>query len=565
MMPSFRILGAGLLLWLALGPATLPAQKAAPTPPARKGMVVSDHPEATRVGLEILQKGGNAIDAAIAVQFALAVVYPEAGNLGGGGFLVYRTAKGEVSTLDYREKAPAAATRDMFLDEKGEVHPDRSVLGVLAAGVPGTVDGMWQTHQRYGKLSWKALVEPAWLLAGRGFLLTEQQAQKLNAYREYFIKYNGSPVDFYRKLPFKAGDRLRQYALSLTLERIMNQGRDGFYAGETADLILAEMHRSGGLISMADLQGYKAIWREPYSFDYKGHRVHSMAPPSSGGILLHQLLHVSGQYPLKKWGAGSAETLHLMAEAERRMYADRAQHIADPDFVKVPIAQLTDPAYLKQRMQSFDPQQATPSTQVQSGLPVPEADHTTHYNVVDAEGNAVSVTTTLNGLYGCFVVVGDAGFLLNNEMDDFSAKPYSPNSFELQYGAANQVAPGKRPLSSMTPVIVEKDGQFVLAVGAAGGPTIITAVYQVILNVLEFGMPVQAAVAAPRAHHQWLPDVLRVEEGQFKPAVIKKLEKMGHVVKARQHIALLNAIHRLPDGTLHGGAEPRGDAAAMGY
>ncbi|MBX3102651.1 MAG: gamma-glutamyltransferase [Bacteroidetes bacterium] len=554
----------GYICWGITAP--LLAQNWTTTPvTAQKGMVVSDHPEATKVGVEILQKGGNAIDASIAVQFALAVVYPEAGNIGGGGFLVYRPAKGEAVTLDYRETAPAAATQDMFLDAKGEADPMRSVVGTLAAGVPGTVDGMWQAHQRYGKLSWKELVEPAWLLAGRGFLLTEQQAEKLNAFREYFIKYNGTPVDFYLKNRWKAGDRMRQYALSLTLERIMNEGREGFYAGQTADLIVEEMRRSNGLISYADLAGYKSVWRMPYSFDYKGYRIHSMPPPSSGGIVLHQLLYVSGQHPLKKWGHNSAEAIHLMAEAERRMYADRAHYIADPDFVKVPIAQLTDPAYLNERMASYSPVKATPSAEVGAGTLRPEADQTTHYNVVDAEGNAVSVTTTLNGLYGCMVVVGDAGFLLNNEMDDFAAKTYSPNSFELQYGQANLVAPGKRPLSSMTPVIIEKDGKFILALGAAGGPTIITAVYQVMLNVLEYGLNVQAAVSAPRVHHQWLPDVLRVEEGRIKAATLKKLEKMGHTVKTRAHIALLNAIHRLPDGTLQGGAEPRGDAAAAGY
>lgn len=548
------------LMWITAHAQTYPTQPVT----AAKAMVVTDHPEATQVGVDILKQGGNAVDAAIAVQFALAVVLPEAGNIGGGGFLLYRASDGTLAALDYREVAPAAAEEKMYLDAAGNVKEDASTLGHLACGVPGTVDGMWRMHQKYGKLPWKDLVQPAYMLAGRGYLITDLQARRMNAFRDIFIQYNSKPVDFVRKDPWKAGDRLRQYTLTLTLERIRDKGRDGFYTGPTADLLVEEMQRVNGLITHDDLARYESKWRTPYTFDHMGHRLVCMPPPSSGGIVLQQILGMVAEQDLAKMGHNSDAYIHLMAEAERRAYADRAHYIADPAYVPVPDKQLTDPAYLRQRMSNYDPKAATPSTELGAGT-LAEPDHTTHYSIVDEQGNAISVTTTLNGLYGSGLVVGDAGFLLNNEMDDFSAKPYSPNSFDLVYGTANKIEPGKRPLSSMTPTIVLKDNKPVLVIGAAGGPTIITAVLQLYLNVTVFGMNMQQAVSAPRFHHQWMPDQLRIEASRMKGGAIKKLEKRGHMLQPVDHISLANGIRLLPNGTLEGGAEPRSDAKALGY
>jgi gamma-glutamyltranspeptidase / glutathione hydrolase len=532
----------------------------------KRGMVVSAHPEASRIGLEILQKGGNAYDAAVATGFALAVAYPVAGNIGGGGFLVYRKQDGEIGALDYREKAPKAATRDMYLDTQGNVVADASTLGHLAVGVPGAVAGMVAMHQKLGSLPWAQVVQPAIDLAQKGVILTEREARMLNGSKEEFEKANKFKTGLVRDTPWQKGDVLPLPELARTLERIRDRGQAGFYEGETADLLVKEMQRGGGIITHQDLKAYEAKWRQPISGMYRGYKVISMPPPSSGGIALLQLLKMVEPYDLKGWGWQSPNTVHLMVEAERRVYADRAAYLGDPDFFKVPVSNLLDADYLKKRMASFSMDKATPSSQVAAGqLLVKESDQTTHYSIVDQWGNAASITTTLNGGYGSKVMVEGAGFLLNNEMDDFSAKPGVPNMFGLIGGEANAIAPGKRMLSSMTPSILEKDGKLFMVVGTPGGSTIITSVFQAILNVIDHGMSMQGAVAAPRFHHQWLPDRVEPEPTALLPAVRQTLQQRGHQLKERGRYGAVDGILRLPNGTLEGGADPRGDDTARGF
>ncbi len=529
-------------------------------------MVVSAHPLASEAGLEVLRAGGNAVDAAIAVQFALAVVYPVAGNIGGGGFMMVRTAEGETAALDFREKAPGAATRNMYLDSLGNVIESLSIDGHLAAGVPGTVDGMFKAHERYGNLPMAQLIEPAIRLAHEGFRLTERQAGGLNRNQDDFRAFNTSMPVFVREEPWQPGDRLVQSDLAATLERIRQQGRDGFYAGKTADLIVAEMEAGGGLISREDLREYQAKWRDPVIIDYDEYRMISMPPPSSGGVALGQLLGMVAPYPLHEYGFHTTDAVHLMVEAERRVYADRAQHLGDSDYYPVPVDSLLNRGYLRARMASFDSTLATPSSTIEAGAfaMLSESEETTHFSVVDAEGNAVSVTTTINGGYGCNTVVSGAGFLLNNEMDDFSAKPGVPNMFGLLGAEANAIEPGKRMLSSMTPTIVEKNGQLFMVVGTPGGATIITSVFQTILNVIEFDMTMSEAVTAPRFHHQWMPDVITVEEGGLPESVRTELENRGHEFRERSAIGRVDAILVLPDGRLEGAADPRGDDHTAG-
>ena len=533
---------------------------------ADKAMVVSAHPDASKIGLEILRKGGNAYDAAIATQFALAVCYPVAGNIGGGGFLVYRHHTGETGALDFREKAPAAATRDMYLDAEGNVVPNLSLLGHLAAGVPGAVDGMVKIHEKLGTLPFAELVQPAIDLARRGVVLTEREARMLNNAKEEMVDYNKHLPYLVRQQPWQPGDTLYHLDLARTLERIRDQGRDGFYTGETADLIVKEMQRGGGLISHQDLRDYNAVWRTPITGQYKNFKLTSMSPPSSGGIALLQLLTMVEPYDLKKFGWQQPQTIQYMVEAERRVYADRATYLGDPDFYKVPVSGLLDRTYLKERMQDVSLEQATPSSAVKAGeLPVYESDQTTHFSIVDQFGNAASITTTINGGYGSMVVVEGAGFLLNNEMDDFSAKPGVPNMFGLIGGEANAVQPGKRMLSAMTPTIVEKDGKLYMVVGTPGGSTIITSVFQTILNVVEHGMTMQEAVAAPRFHHQWLPEEIQHEPDAISPEVRTILESKGYKLKQRSRYGAVEGILVLPNGKLEGGADPRGDDMAVGF
>lgn len=532
---------------------------------ADTAMVVSAHPLATKVGLEILKKGGNAIDAAVAVQFALAVVYPQAGNIGGGGFLIYRDAKGKkVLALDFREKAPAAAKEKMYLDSMGNVQANKSRFGVLACGVPGTVDGMWEAQFYHGRLSWGEVVTPSIDLAEKGFQITEQEAQNLNAERLTFARNSSLSPAFVKYQDWKAGDWLIQKELAQTLRRIAGDGRNGFYSGATAALIVKEMEKKGGLITLDDLKSYKSVWRTPLEFDWKDMHIITMPPPSSGGIILQQLLGMVGEYPLKSYGFHSARAVHVMAEAERRAFADRAEHMGDPDFWKVPVKTLTDPVYIKARMADFKADTVSNSAAIIAGA-IKESEETTHYSIVDREGNAVSVTTTLNDSYGSRTVVGGAGFILNNEMDDFSAKPGSANLYGAVGGKANAIAPGKRPLSSMTPTIVTKNGKNWLILGTPGGTTIPTSVFQVIVNVAEFGLSLPEAIQGKRFHHQWKPNQISAEEGCFSEEEQAKLEKLGHQIHFRGPIGRVEGIIKLPDGKWQGVADQRGDDAAAGY
>lgn len=533
---------------------------------AEKAMVVSAHPLATQVGVDILQKGGNAFDAMVGVHFALAVVLPAAGNIGGGGFMVSRKADGTVHTLDFREMGPAGAHRDMYLDSAGNVIENLSWLGHLAAGVPGSVDGMFTAHDSLGKLPVATLIQPAIDLAANGFPLTEKEAEGLNSTLESFRKYNTTENVFTGKKHWSPGDIIRHPDLALTLERIRDRGKAGFYEGETADKIVAEMERGKGIMTREDLKNYRSVWREPVRGTYRGLGIISMGPPSSGGIALLQLLKMVEPYPLAQYGHHSAEAVHLIVEAERRVYADRAKHLGDQDFYPVPVQGLLDETYLADRMADFLPDKTSFSDSIEAGVPpLVESEQTTHYSIVDQEGNAVSVTTTINGGYGSCVVVGGAGFLLNNEMDDFSIKPGVPNAYGLVGAEANAVEPGKRMLSSMTPTIVEKEGKLLMVVGTPGGSTIITSVFQNILNVVDYGYGMQQSVAAPRFHHQWLPDRTDHEAGALTESVMQTLTGMGHSFNARGAIGRVDAILVLPDGRLEGGADPRGDDMAGGF
>jgi gamma-glutamyltranspeptidase/glutathione hydrolase len=524
-------------------------------------MVVSAHPIASRVGKEIMMKGGNAVDAAIAVQFTLAVVFPAAGNIGGGGFMLVRTKDGQYHALDFREKAPAKATTGMFLDKTGQVIPNLSTEGHLASGVPGSVDGMVEAHSKFGTLPWKDLVQPAIDLAIHGFALTEREAKWMNDYRPTFEKYNTIQPSFLYKDQWKSGDTIKWSDLGHTLERIRDNGRAGFYEGKTADDIVAEMKRGKGLISKEDLANYKSSWRTPITSNYKGYKVISMPPSSSGGVCLIQLLESVEPYPMKDWGFNSAKSVHLMVEAERRVYADRSKFLGDPDFYKVPIARMIAEDYNRQRMSTFNENKATPSSEVQPGtIPGYESEETTHFSIVDPEGNAVALTTTINGWFGSYVVVAGSGFLLNNEMDDFSSKPGVPNMFGVLGGEANKIEPNKRMLSAMTPTIVERNGKPYIVLGTPGGSTIITSVFQVILNVTEYGMGMQEAVNAKRVHSQWQPDVIAPEYGAISKEDSLTLVKMGHKFSSRRAIGRVDAILVKDDGTLEGGADnTRGD------
>ncbi|EMR02216.1 gamma-glutamyltransferase [Cesiribacter andamanensis] len=535
----------------------------------QEAMVVTAHPEASRVGVEVLRRGGTALDAAIAVQFALAVVYPNAGNIGGGGFLVYRQQTGEAYTLDFREKAPLAASPTMYLDETGEVIPNRSIRGHLAAGVPGSVEGMWRAHERFGSLPWEELLAPAVQLAEKGFAITERQAREFNQNRADFLELNADPaqVALLKEGSWQKGDQLVQPLLAATLQRIQQQGRDGFYKGETARLLVADMQANGGLITEEDLDRYEAVWREPLTGRFGAYRIIGMGPPSSGGLALLQLLKMSEHFPLQQWGHQSVRSMHAMAEMERRVYLDRSRHLADPDFWEVPVARLLDSLYLLRKAQAISLEGATPSHALApDAVPAAlEQEETTHFSIVDARGNAVSLTTTLNGSYGAKTFVKGAGFLLNNEMDDFSIKPGHPNMYGIIGSQANAIAPGKRMLSSMTPTIIEKGGEVYMVVGTPGGSTIITSVYQAVLGVLVHDMSMTEAVWAGRFHHQWLPDEIQLESGQFSAELQDSLRSLGHTLRERPAYGRINAILRRTNGQLEGAADPRGDDIAAGY
>lgn len=556
--------------WLFFVNACSSPQPLAQSSEYKNAAVVTAHPLASEVGLDVLKNGGNAIDAAIAVKFALAAVYPNAGNLGGGGFLVYRDKEGNVSSLDFREKAPLAAHRDMYLDENEDPITELSLFGSLSAGVPGSVAGMEAAHKRYGNLSWSTLIEPAIQLAEDGFEITERQAQEFNRYKKSFVKYNPDGAPIIKDEEWQKKDVFVQKNLAQTLERIAQNGRDGFYKGETADLIVEEMKRGNGIITHQDLEEYEAVWREPILGDYKNYRIISMPPPSSGGVALMSLLHSVEKYPLSDWGFQADSTVRAMVEAERRVYADRAVHLGDPDFYNVPTPKLIDKEFNQKRMDTISLSKATPSSQVNAtyfeGYDYDgESEQTTHFSIVDQEGNAVSLTTTINNSYGSRVWVDGAGFLLNDEMDDFSVKPGSPNLYGLLGGKANAIEPGKRMLSAMTPTIVEKDGDLFMVVGTPGGSTIITSVFQTILNVIEFGQDAQASVSSPRFHHQWKPDRIDLEEKAITNEIRESLEKDGYSLHKRGAIGRVENIVVLPNGKLQAGADPRGDDSAMGY
>jgi gamma-glutamyltranspeptidase/glutathione hydrolase len=535
----------------------------------QNGMVVSATRDASDAGIEILKKGGNAVDAAVATHFALAVTFPGAGNIGGGGFLVLRTANGEVKTLDFREKAPDKASRDMYLDENNEV-TNKSVLGHWAVGVPGSVDGMLEALERYGTMPIDVVLEPAIRLASKGFNLSFEEAWSLNSNRAYFSQFESSSKYFVKNdsSDYVEGERFIQKDLAQTLERIALYGREGFYSGITAELIVEEMEKNGGLIDFSDLRNYKSVWRNPIRISYKEYDLVTMGPPSAGGILLKQMLGMIEPYSIGNYGFNSTESVHLMAEAMKRAYADRSKYIGDPDFVSVPIAALTDSLYIKTRMQDFSWGYSTQSQDIQPGEVSDyfESDETTHYSVVDKFGNAVSVTTTLNGGYGSKVAVGGAGFLLNNEMDDFSSKPGVPNMYGLTGGQANEIAPNKRMVSSMTPTIVTKNGKLAMVLGTPGGSTIITTVFQVFLNMAEFGMNAQQAVSALRVHHQWLPDQLFFEPFAIARTDRNALEARGYFLNERRgYSGRADCIQIDEEGWLYGGADPRGSDYTSGF
>lgn len=529
------------------------------------GAVVSAHPIASQVGIRILQQGGNAFDAAIATQLALAVVYPNAGNIGGGGMLVAYTARGKSICLDYRETAPGAAFKDMYLDTAGNPIPGLSLNGHRAAAVPGTVAGLFETH-RYARLPFHQLIQPAIDLAEKGFPLTAAQADSFNRFRSRFLQYNRNPVAFTAREHWLPGDTLRQPELAATLKRIRDRGAAGFYQGETADLIEAEMIAGGGFIRKKDLSAYQAKHRIALSFPYHQYRVYSMPLPSSGGMILGQLLGMLEGISIGSFGFHSAPALHYMIEAERRAYADRAEYYGDPDFVSVPVNQLLDTHYLRQRMNDVDPQRAGRSDATKAGT-IHEHDHTTHISIIDAAGNAVSVTTTLNGYYGSLTVVSGAGFLLNNEMDDFSVKPGVPNLFGVTGNEANAIYPGKRMLSSMTPTIVLEKGKPIIIVGSPGGSTIPTSVFQTLVNLLEFHLPARDAVNAPKFHHQWLPDRVDLEV-EIPDSVRNSLQKMGYSTYNRTSIGRVELIHiqwKKGKKAFEAVADKRGDDAAEAY
>jgi gamma-glutamyltranspeptidase/glutathione hydrolase len=530
---------------------------------AGNGAVVSAHPLASRTGVEIMKAGGNAFDAAIATQLALAVVYPGAGNIGGGGFMVARLSNAQTLALDFRETAPAAASRNMYLDSNGNVVTGKSVNGHLSVGVPGTVAGLWETL-KYARLPFKKLIQPAIDLAEKGFVITVQEAAALNNIQTDLKQYNTlTPV--FVKAVWQAGDTLIQTDLASTLKRIRDKGAAGFYEGPTAQLIVEEMKRGHGLITGEDLKNYKARWRTPHTFTYKGYTVVSMPMPGSGGILLHQMLKMVEDKPLAAYGFLSAEAVQLMTEVERRAFADRAEYMGDADFYAVPESTLVSDAYLKSRMNDFTPNKAGNSETIKPvRIPFKESEQTTHISIIDGAGNAVSITTTLNNSYGSKTVAGGAGFFLNDEMDDFSIKPGTPNLYGAVGGEANAIAPGKRMLSSMTPTIVLQNGEPFLVAGTPGGTTIPTSVFQTLVDIIDFKLTTEDAVNLPKFHHQWLPDRIDVEDG-FPEKVQAALEKMGYKLYRRPSIGRMEVIKVLSGNSFEAVADSRGDDSAEGY
>jgi len=526
------------------------------------GAVVSAHPLASKVGLEILKEGGNAFDAAIATQLALAVVYPNAGNIGGGGFMVARESNGRLIALDYRETASHKAHRDMYLDANGNAQGEKSINGHLSSGVPGTVAGLFAAA-KYAKLDFKKLIQPAIDLAEFGYTITDREAEGLNELQPDLKKYNTVMPVFVKSAGWKGGDTLIQNDLANTLKRIRDNGASGFYEGETARLIVEEMKRGGGIVDYDDLKNYKATFRDPHVFNYKGYSIVGMPMPSSGGILLHQMMKMVEKRNLGDLGFHSPQSVQLMVEVERRAYADRAEYMGDADFYKVPVKKLTDDSYLAERMNDYVAGKAGNSTDIKPG-PIKESEETTHFNVIDKEGNVIAITTTLNNSYGSRTVVGGAGFILNDEMDDFSIKPGVPNLYGAIGGEANAIAAGKRMLSSMTPTLVLKDGKPYIITGTPGGTTIPTSVFQTIVNIIDFGLSSEDAVYKPKFHHQWKPDKIYIEKN-FPEQTMDSLKKMGYAIGDREAIGRTELIKILPDGKFEVVADNRGEDDAEGW
>ncbi|HCA3618067.1 TPA: gamma-glutamyltransferase [Salmonella enterica subsp. diarizonae serovar 61:i:z] len=535
---------------------------------ATQGMVASVDVMATQVGVDILKQGGNAVDAAVAVGYALAVTHPQAGNLGGGGFMLLRTKDGATTAIDFREMAPAGATRDMFLDEQGNPDSKKSLTSPLASGTPGTVAGLSLALEKYGSLPLNSVVRPAIKLAQEGFIVNDALADDLKTYgSEVLPHHENSKAIFWKDGELlKKGDKLVQQDLANSLTMIAENGPDAFYKGEIARQIAQQMQQNGGLITTDDLAAYQAVERTPVSGEYRGYQIFSMPPPSSGGIHIVQILNILENFDMNKYGFGSADAIQIMAEAEKYAYVDRSEYLGDPDFVNVPWQALTSKTYAKSIAGQIDINKAKPSSEIRPGKLAPyESDQTTHFSVVDKDGNAVAVTYTLNTTFGTGIVAGNTGILLNNQMDDFSAKPGVPNVYGLVGGEANAVGPKKRPLSSMSPTIVVKDGKTWLVTGSPGGSRIITTVLQMVVNTIDFGMNVAEATNAPRFHHQWLPDELRVEKG-FSPDTLKLLEQKGQKVALKEAMGSTQSIMVGPDGELYGASDPRSvDDLTAGY